>query len=149
MSLKKIIKDAPSHREVARQLADLARQMESSLGKVSPQPDDETIAQGIAPLEVLAKKMKTIPKTADQRVKYDWDVRPLVDGQIDKLRQDIEAEGNFRYQQCEKIIQATTPFLNKYTSRPDADGSWNFSSPIQKATSSLMGSGNKLCKQGK
>ena len=144
VALKKTLQDAPSHREVDRQLTEILKQMETSLKKVPPMPDVEAMTKGIAPLEALAKKMKSIPKTAEERVNYDWDVRPLVDGQLQKLQEDLGAEAYFRSQQSQKIADATAPFLNKYASTPDADGSMDYSLPITKTTGEFLGACNKL-----
>ena len=144
VAVKKILQDAPSHREVDRQLTEILKQMETSLNKVPPMPDPEAMTKGLAPLEALAKKMKSIPKTAEERVNYDWDVRPLVDGQLQKLQEDLGAEGYFRSQQSQKIADATAPFLNKYASTPDTDGSMDYSLPITKTTGEFLGACNKL-----
>jgi serine/threonine protein kinase len=144
VALKKMLQDAPSHREVDRQLTELLKQMETSLKKVPPMPDVEAMTKGLAPLEALAKKMKSIPKTAEERINYDWDVRPLVDDQLQKLQEDLGAEAYFRSQQSQKIADATAPFLNKYASTTDADGSMDYSLPITKTTGEFLGACNKL-----
>ena len=95
---------------VSGRLQEIQKELEKALRKIPPSPTNDLISQARNPIDAIEEKIHSIPKTTDERVKYDWDVVPLVDKKIEQFDQEIGDSQKIRTEQAEKITKALSLF---------------------------------------
>ena len=106
---------------VSGRLDKIQKELEKALDKLPPNPTNDELDQAWNPIDTIKEGIRSLPKTTDERVKYDWDVAPLIDKKIEQLNQDIGDSQKFRIVQAEKITKALS-LLEKNIVKPFYSG---------------------------
>ena len=61
-----------------------------------------------------AAKIKGLVKMDEEQSQYEHNVQPLVDGEIKKLKSDLNAEWSFRNDQMDKVHEALLPVVARF-----------------------------------
>ena len=128
-------------KEVASQLSEIQNALDKALGKVPPIPNGHAIAKIESPLKAIAEKIRSIPKTTEEKVNYSWEVEPMVNLKIQGFDEELNAEQAFRIDQMQKVgaplYRIEQKFGNQLT--PDQSGMDPHSEAIMKMTTSING----------
>ena len=95
---------------VSGRLQEIQKELEKALRKIPSSPTNDQIFEARNQIDTIEKKIHALPKTTDERVKYDWDVAPLVDKKIGQFDQEIGNSQKFRTEQAERITHALSLF---------------------------------------
>ncbi len=89
MALKKLsVNPKKPLDQVVKGLSEIQAELAKALEKVPVMP--RTDSDALKPLYALEAKIQSIPKTNDERVTYDWEVRNEVADRIQKISQELE-----------------------------------------------------------
>jgi len=70
----------------------------------------------------IKKKIRSIPRTTDERVNYEWEVKPLVDHKIEGFHDELEAHQKFRMEQADKISAALEAMVGSLQQQSSSEG---------------------------
>ncbi|MEI8311052.1 MAG: protein kinase family protein [Verrucomicrobiota bacterium] len=106
-ALQKLAEDSSSpSASVAGRLHEIQKELEKGLRKIPPSPTNDLIAQARNPIDAIEEKIRSLPKTTDERVAYDWEMVPLIDKKIGQLDQEAADAQKFRTEQAERVTHA-------------------------------------------
>ncbi len=110
-SLQKLAEDSSSPSTlVPGRLHEIQKELEKGLRLIPRSPTDDEIAQARNPIDTIEEKIRSLPKTTDERVTYQWEMVPLIDDKIGQLDQAAVAAQKFRVEQAERVTQALSLF---------------------------------------
>jgi len=132
---------------VAKRLIEIRQELQKGFAKVGPIPQGKEIAKMKEPLKALENKIMSIPQTTDEKVTYDWEVRPLVSLKIQRFDEDLRfLEQDFRVKQWQRLTGILHAIEEKFGNRlmPGKMESNPISDLILETTSSIANMANDL-----
>jgi hypothetical protein len=126
-------------KDVASRLSEIHSALAKALEKVPPIPRGAARLKLEEPLKALEEKLRSIPRTTEERVAYDWNVRPLVERKIQQFFEELDAEQSYRIDQMQKADTPLYTIEEKFGHRltPDQSEMDPNSEAIVKATTSI------------
>ena len=135
-------------KEVAIRLSEIQKALAKALEKVPPIPQGSAISKIEAPLNSIAAKIHSIPKTTEEKVNYGWEIGPMVNLKIQRFDEELNAEQGFRIEQMQKVGGSLSTIEGKFGNQlsPDESGTDPSSAAIMKMTDSIDRMLNDLTK---
>lgn len=106
-ALQKLAEDSSlPNKSVPGQLQKIQEELEKALAKNPSRPTNELLPQLRHEINGIGEKIRSIPKTTDERVQYDWDIAPQIDKKIAEFEQEMADLQKFRNKQADRITRA-------------------------------------------